>query len=147
MPHIATVIRDNVVALVTGLPSTGASVFAGRVHALERSDLPCVAVDVGAESAEYVTQGYPRSISATLAIEVTAIVSLAGDFDAALNQIQAEVQAAMAADPTLTNIATNTVYDGRERITDGQGEKPVAALVLQYSVSYRYSENNPQAVP
>jgi hypothetical protein len=146
MAHLITQIRDDVVTKLTGLTTTGANVFTGRVHAFERTDLPCIAVDVGGESAEYVTMGYPRGISATLSVEVTAIVSLRGDFDAELNKIQLEVQQAMSADPSLSSLAVNCTFSRRERITDGKGETPIAALIIGYDVTYRYIENNPEVV-
>jgi hypothetical protein len=142
--HLATQIRDKVIVAVTGLVTTGPRVFAGRVHAVERADIPCVAVDIGDEDAEYVSMGYPRDISATLAVEITAMVSIRGDFDAELNKIQSEVQAAMSADPTFTGLVVDIMYRRRMRIADGQGDSPIAALVLSYDIIYRYTETNPE---
>ena len=143
MGHLLTQIRDNVVSDVTGLTTTGARVFSGRVHALESGVLPCLAVDVGDETGDYASIGYPRVIAANAVLDITAIASTTGDFDAIINQMQLEIQLGISADPTLGGIASNVVFTGRKRMVTG-GREPVAALIISYDVLYRYAENNPE---
>ena len=140
MAHMITQIRDKIVANLSVLTET---VFVDRVHALEKSDLPCVLVNVADENVSQGGYGGGMMLDRTVTVGVAAYVMMRGDFDAASTSIQLEIEKAMASDTSLGGIVTNVRYEGRNKSTSGDGDTPFCAIGLTYSVTYRTMANAP----
>lgn len=140
MAHIITQIRDKIVANMTALAEP---IHVDRVHALEKSDLPCVLVNVADENASQAGYGGGLMLDRSLTVGVAAYVMMRGDFDAASTAIQLEIEKVMASDISLGGLVTNTRYIGRQKSTSGDGDAPFCALGLTYSVTYRTMADSP----
>jgi len=140
MAHIITQIRDKIVANMSAISS---NVFVDRVHALEKSDLPCVLINTADESASQGGYGGGMMLDRSLTVGVAAYVVMRGDFDAVATAMQLEIEQAMASDTSLGGIVTNVRYVGRSKSTSGDSETPFCALGLTYSITYRTMASAP----
>ena len=93
--HMRQQILAAVATAVTGLATTGANVFRGRVSDLQRSELPALRIRMGNEVVEPRTFPAPRTQERRLQVDVVACVREADGLDAALNAIFAEVEVAL----------------------------------------------------
>lgn len=139
MTHPRQTIRDNAVSLLTGLATTGANVFPSRVYPVEYGKLPALAVYMGAEQpadSDLQSMGYTREIEAELMVDVIAAASTG--LDDQLDAILSEIQAAIAADRTLSGALTRTAeYGGVDapEFSD-QAETEHATMTVTYTVTY-----------
>lgn len=136
MTHKAETILDAAVAAVTGLATTGSSVERGRAYAV--SVVPSLSVFMGEDQVdnELSIGHYDR----VLEIFIEAHVATTGDLEQVLNQIRAEVFAALRADHTLGGAAIEIrpEADSRPEI-QGETDTPHALQQLLYLVKYRHS--------
>lgn len=136
MTHKAETILDAVVTAVTGLATTGANVERGRAFAV--SAVPSLSVFMGEDQVDHELSigQYDR----ILEVIVEAHVATIGDVEQDLNQIRAEVLAALRADHTLGGAAIEIrpEADSRPEI-QGETDTPHALQQLLYLVKYRHS--------
>lgn len=122
---------------VTGLTTTATRVVRGRVYPTDV--LPALTVNMGEE--QIAEQPDMAEQDEFLTIDVTILVKDTATLDTALNQIVAEVYAAIMADRTLgLAYVHDTAWMGRgapDRVADA--EKPVAQQTLVFRVHYRHS--------
>jgi len=140
MAHMITQIRDKIVANLSALAEP---VFVDRVHTLEKSDLPCVLVNVADESVSQGAYGGGMMLDRAITVGIAAYVIMRGDFDAVATAIQLEIEKIMAGDTNLGGIVTNVRYEGRSKNTSGDGDTPFCAIGLTYSVTYRTMASTP----
>lgn len=134
--HRAESILAAVTAALTGLASTGGNVLRG--YGVQLPGLPGLVVRMGAD--ENIA-GYGTTVVARrLEVQIEARVKQAADSDTLLNQVRAEVYAALMADPTL---GLGFVIDTMHQLDGEPDEKdlaaPIVRQVLTYSVDYRHS--------
>ncbi|MGI9202670.1 MAG: hypothetical protein ACR2Q3_01600 [Woeseiaceae bacterium] len=136
MTHKAETILDAVVTAVTGLASTGSNVERGRAYAV--SAVPSLSVFMGEDQIENeLSIGYYDRV---LEVFVEAHVATTGDTEQDLNQIRAEVFAALRADHTLGGAAIEIKPDTESRPEiQGETDTPHALQQLLYLVKYRHS--------
>ncbi|MBI5135776.1 MAG: hypothetical protein HZA24_00405 [Nitrospirae bacterium] len=144
MPHVRTQIRGAVATALTGRPSTGARVFPSRVWPLQQADLPALLVYAVSDPVdeEQLTIGRPRKLWRDLELVVEARVAGTTGLDDQLDQIEAEVIAALALDPTLGGLAKDVLFTGAEIDLDA-AETPVGANKMTFRVTYRHREDDP----
>lgn len=144
MPHVRTQIRNAVATALTGVATTGARVFPSRVWPLEETDLPALLVYAVSDPVdeEQLTIGRPRKLTRELALMVDARAAGSVGLDDTLDQIEAEVIAALALDPTLGGIAKDVLFTGAE-IDFDTAEAPVGANKMTFRVTYRHREDDP----
>lgn len=137
MTHRAESILAAVTTQVTGLATTGSNVVRGRVYPTGAA--AALSVDMGDESPPAALN--MQFQDALLTVEITAHVKTAsGGLDTALNQIAAEVYAAIFDDRTLgLAYVIDTRWQGRDRPERDQLEKPAAEQTLRIVVHYRHS--------
>ena len=140
MAHMITQIRDKIVSNLSALAEP---VFVDRVHALEKSDLPCVLVNVADESVSQGAYGGGMMLDRSITVGIAAYVTMRGDFDAVATAIQLKIEKIMAGDTSLGGIVTNVRYEGRSKNTSGDGDTPFCAVGLTYSVTYRTMASTP----
>jgi hypothetical protein len=130
-------ILDAVVTLVTGLTTTGSRVTRGRTYAVPAE--PALAVDMGGE----VPAGDPNMAyqDEYLDITVTAYAKGAqGTTDTTLNQIAAEVYAAVMASRQLgLAYVHDTRWMGRSEPQREPSDQVASAQELRFRVHYRHS--------
>ena len=145
--HLRRQIRERVVALVTGLSTTGSRVFEGRAYPEEPSKLPCLLVYDRDEELEPATlsPAGTRTMVSNLSINIEGYTQ-SGSGQAVLNslaQIQKEVQAALAGDVTLSSLAGDSFLSSASVEVSSDGNKPTGTNVMTYVVRYGYTENAP----
>ena len=136
--HLRRQIRERVVALCTGLSTTGSRVFEGRVYPVEASKLPCLLVyDTGEEiEPASLSPAGTRTMASSLSVSIEAYAQ-GGSGKAVLDslaQIQKEVQIAMAADVDLNELAGDSVLISSSIELSGEANKPTGSNVMTYVV-------------
>lgn len=141
MTHPRQTIREAVVEILkdAAILDVGDRVYANRILALDVVDLPAIAVTTLPEAAtvdDFGTKTLKRDM--TLSVELLLkdpdeelIDDLADDYAEA-------IEAAMKADETLKNTATDSYLTTTEMTTDVKGEVPLLQLKLNYAVRYFY---------
>jgi len=130
MTHRRTVIRNDIVTLVTGLPSTGARVFASRMA--PQDALPCLLVATNDEQIDAVSVG---PLDRLLSISVTGYAKGGATLDDVLDQIAAEVEGALC--------AAGYVLRQIEVDFDDSLERPVGSVRLNFETLYFTPAGNP----
>lgn len=142
MAHARQQILAAIATQVTGLTGTGANVFLSRVAELELTELPALLVQAGAETVEASGLFPARTQTRRLRVDIIAAVRGLDGLDAALNDVFAEVEVALAASLTGLPLVALTLT-GIERPTMAQRSQPVAQAALIYEVLYVTSEDDP----
>ena len=146
MAHNRQAIRDAVVAALTGLPSTGASVFAGRVYQHQESELPLLRVYTRQELVEYMDEQSPRDMRRVLTIEVRGIASANDSADAVLDVMALEIEDAMDTSEFLNGLVSDLQLKDADINADGSAEQAFGDVVLRYEATY-FTEEKAAAAP
>jgi len=142
--HVIEQVKQAVVSALSSMITVPqARVFFDRVYALEQEDLPCVLVSLGDETAAAASYGSGLSYDREIAVDVMVCVAHNTLFDKNANEIQKEVEQAMAADSTLGNLVTNVRYSGRNKSANGDGDVKFISLSMSYHASYRTDAQAP----
>lgn len=142
--HRAETIMQAVVTTLTGLTTTAARVERGRVRTVETC--PALTIEMGGDDVIPDRSSYPK-LHRDLNIKILAHVKNNTSPDTDLNQIRAEVHAAMVADRTLGQtfvIDVECIGDDEPEIS-GEGEKITAVQQMNYVVKYRHSWTSAEA--
>ena len=136
--HRAESIMQAVTTKVTGLATTGARVFRGRVRTIETA--PALTVEMGADNVDEDRSSYPR-IRRELNIKITAHIKNNTDPDSDLNTIREEVYNALMADRTQGLsyvIDTESIGDDEPELS-GESEKITGSQLMNFVVKYSHS--------
>lgn len=149
MSHVRQQIRDAVVARLTGLKTTAKNVMVGRTRPLPLDYDPTLLVYTtpaqsgGQEAAKPLSLSFPRSIQRTMSLSIWGRVQQADLPDDLLDVIAAEVETAMASDPTFGGLVKDSVLAGTVSQVDANGDRHEGGIRLVYSVIYITRENAP----
>lgn len=146
MTHRAESIIGAVVTNLTGLTTTGARVYRGRATALADDKLPALCVYLGDD--KIIGQYSQAKYDCELTITVEALVkTTATQVDTTLNLIREQVTIALQTDYTqgLAYVLNTMEGDASEPELSGEGEKPAAAMKLDWKFHYRRSRTDPGA--
>lgn len=143
MAHIRQLIRDNIKTTITGLTSTGNSVYQSRVNPLATPRLPCLLLYTEDESISYDTISYPRTQTRSLTVKIEIYVKGTTNYDSALDTVSAEVEAALYQDVTRGGLAKDTRVNSFGADFSGDGDQPVACGILTVEVIYNTQEGSP----
>lgn len=137
--HLRTQIRDRVIELLRGLDTTEDRVFRSRMYPLDEPDLPGICVYTLTEDSEIMNMGPTRHLQRQIDIAVEAVVQVTETLDDELDQICAEIEAAMGADPTLAGLAYDCILTrtaiGLQPVKGT--ERPTGSAVMTYRAIYR----------
>lgn len=146
--HVRTQIRDAAIAKLSGLATTGSRVFGGRpeTRPLQESDLPGLLVYTAEEesAAESGTIG-TRRLMRTCQLVVHGFAQGTGDVDKTLDTIAKEVEAALAADPTLGGRAKDLVIASTTKESADDAAQPAWTVRLSFVCEYSTREDIPDA--
>lgn len=145
MSHAHKLIRDAAKTALTGLASTGARVYANRLHALSESELPALRIFLDSETVEEASVHRPAQQDRTLGLVVECCAKSTTALDDTCDQIQLEVEAAMyagfsAGGKTLYPTLTGSAYD------DAIGMTPVAVKRVAFRINYFTLANAPDSL-
>lgn len=146
--HVRTQIRDAAVDALDALTTTSTRCFAARpgTRPLQDSDLPCLIVYTNDESSEAVSgQMATRRLERRLELMVRGYAKGTGDIDKTLDTICAEVETALAADPTLGGKAKDLVLDSTAKEDDEDVEQPTWRVTMRWLAEYSTREAAPTA--
>lgn len=134
MKHARQKIREGVAAILAAIPVT---IYTSRVYPLV--SLPVISIYAREERAESENNliGAPRRYSRKMRLEIEVTVSAVTGFDDSADDYAARIESLMAADVTLTGLATDSVLSQTSIEVDGSSEKPIAVTRLEYEVWYR----------
>lgn len=129
-----------IVTAVTGLTTTGANVFRGRVYELPETSLPCLCVYLGFDNPR--SDGGSSSwvyIDSDLTINIEAVVKDSSvQVDTTLNQIRYEVGQALQDDVTQgLSYVMNTTEGAAGVSLDGGGDETVGRMRMEWTILYR----------
>lgn len=136
MSHVRTQIRDRIATLVTGLPTTGSSVYKMRRYALDDAKLPAICVYTTDESSSLITVG-----SRTLRRVINAIVEIYAKGSSVtisdtIDGICVSAEEAIAADFGLNGLAKSCILTSTETDVNVEGENGIGTARLVYAVEY-----------
>lgn len=136
MSHVRTQIRDRIATLVTGLPSTGSSVYKMRKYALDDSKLPAICVYTTDESSGLITVG-----TRTLRRVINAIVEIYAKGSSVtisdtIDGICVSAEEAIAADFGLNGLAKSCILTSTETDVNVEGENGIGTARLVYAIEY-----------
>lgn len=134
MAHVRTGIRNALVAVLTGLTTTGARVHASRMYPQADGSLPCLLVITNDE--RQIVEGLSRVLERTLDVSVRAVVKASASLDATLDTIIAEVETAMGAVTTLGGLIKELSLASIQISYDDMTDKPVGMADITYTISY-----------
>ena len=144
MSHVRQQIRERIAANVTGLTTTGSNVFASRVYNISTSELPALLVYAISESSErdsfLSTNGLERSVD----ILVEGYATTSANLDSVLDTISAEVETAVAGDPTCNGLCKDIFLSNTDVDLTPDGQKPVGSIKLTFECTYRTTTIAPQ---
>jgi len=141
--HTRQAIREALKTQLTGLTTTGANVYASRVHPLAAPKLPCLLIFTDIERVQYVTMGLPRTQERTLSVKLEAYVKGVSGCDDKLDDIAAEVEAAIYSDTTLGGLIKDIKVVNFDSQFSGDGDQPVAVGLITAEVIYHSIEGSP----
>ncbi|MFW5909193.1 MAG: hypothetical protein ACOCUM_00325 [Thiohalospira sp.] len=144
--HRRQKIRDDVVATLTGLATTGSNVVKAPFYPVRAAgDLPGLAIRSGEEAVDE-EGGILGDSDRTYQVDVEAALQATQDIDDQLDTILVEVEEALAADRTRGGLALDTRYVGTGA-PEYQGEQqlPVAFVSITFEIDYRVPEGDPDA--
>lgn len=144
MPHGRKQIRDAVKVLLTGLATTGARIYAGRVEPLTAAECPGLNVRVSEETPiDDMRTLLEEEAFRAVGIAVEGYILAGGE--EALDQIALEVEQALEADPTIGGLVDDFSYQGTQLRRVPESEYDHAVVILTYSATYIVSRTNPGA--
>ncbi|MFZ5697766.1 MAG: hypothetical protein ACOY9J_03435 [Pseudomonadota bacterium] len=147
--HRAEQIVEAVIANITGLTTTGDNVFRSRTAELPDNRTPALVVYLGPDAprSDGGSSSY-RYIDGDLTVFVVAAVKGRTDAltETKLNLIRKEVTIALMADHTqgLSFVIDTTEGQAVPEI-NGDGDKPVGRLRMEFTFHYRRSRTDPSA--
>jgi len=145
MAHIRKTIRENVKTAITGLSTTGTSVYETRYFPLQTGNLPALIVYTLDESIEDYTLGRnTRTQQRALNLIIEAHCRGTANIDDTLDTIAEEVEEAMVADVTRGGNAKDTKLVSTEIEFDTASQK-TGLMRLTYLIHYNTVENAVQA--
>lgn len=135
MSHPRTQIRAAVVALLTGLPITGANVFASRVRPFHDSELPALNVLTGGSNEQQLNLAGSGASQLDLTLTVEIRVKQADGVDDAIDDIAEEVELAMQTAPASTWLGGFVESVASEPEFDEETNLPTGICRLAFSIT------------
>lgn len=138
-------IRAALETVLSGLPLTGSRVYTSRVRPLPADHQPTLLIYTTGERAERSGMGsalYLRRVETV----IEGVVTLAGVPDDLLSDIAADVEAAVVGGMSgpLGDVCHAATYLGRQYQIDGDAQRHVGRVRLEFEILTRSSASAPQ---
>lgn len=144
--HVRTQIRDKVVDLLDNLTTTGTRCHAARPRTRPLNLLPALIVYTNNEDLQLSSgQRGSRRLERPLDLVIEGYAAGTGDVDLTLDTMSAEVETALAADPTLGALAKDLYLLRIEKEQDDEAEKPTWLIRMTFYCEYHTRETAPTA--
>jgi len=151
--HVRKQIRDQVVSVVTGLATTGSSVFASRRYPFQKHELPAIAVYAVSEDSDAENISSARHLERTAEIIIEGVAQDNDALDDTLDAMAKEIETAIGA--AVTNKASSLRGLVRDMVLinsqmalqpDKTAEIKTGSIVLTYRVPYRTRLADPTTI-
>lgn len=147
--HVRKQIRDDIKTSITGLLTTGTSVFSARTAELLTTDYPALLIDTFNDESVAETIDSPRNLVRKLDLTILAVAEHGAGFENTLDTICKEVEAAIATDTTLGGVAkdarlTSTKLEIKRDVDEpilAIGTQNVGVLTMIWTVDYSTPED------
>ena len=140
MAHIRKSIRENIGTALTGLSTTGSSVFESRTFPLNFSNLPALLVYTKDEEISEYSLRNPRTQFRQLQVVIEAHIKGTTNIDDTIDTIAEEVEEAMVSDITRGGHAKDTRLQSTE-IEFEEATSKVGLGRFTYVIDYATVEN------
>ena len=141
MYHVQTQIFDRAVTILTGLDTTGTTVFRSRLHPLTPETMPGLCISLGSEgNIGGTTDGTSKAVKLNLGVVVE------GDDTMVTGRAFAEIEAALYTDNAggrfFNRLAYNLVYVGSDRQHVTSTAVRHTRLDIVYRVEYQTEDGD-----
>ena len=143
MSHVRQQIRERIATNVTGLSTTSSRVFQSRVYNLQATELPGLLVYTTSEQSERDSFISSNGLNRVVDVVVEGYAKAASNLDDSLDTISAEVEVALAADPTCDGLSKDLALASTEIEYTGEGDQPIGLVRMTFSVVYRTTATAP----
>ena len=143
MSHVRQQIRERIATNVTGLTTTASRVFQSRVYNLQATELPGLLVYTTSEQSERDTYISTNGLNRVVDVVVEGYAQASSNLDDSLDTISAEVEAAVAADPTCQGACNDLALASTEIEYTGEGDQPIGVIRLTFNCVYRTTSTAP----
>ena len=147
MSHARETLRSAITTAVTGLTTTGGSVFTNHAYPFEDSTLPNLSIYFlhEPETSEPDDQVMGDYEFRAFPFQVVARVKATSELDNTLDDICSEVETAIHGNAALSGYVKDIRLISTEFELDGEGEKPVGAARMEWVAVYRVNRTAPTA--
>lgn len=140
MSHVRTQIRDRVAVDLAGV----GTVLKSRAYSVAEDELPVLLVFTNNETMGI--ESFSETLERQLQVVVEIIAQETAGLDAAVDDLIADVEIALGADPTLNGLVMECLPLSIEIATSTEGAKPIARARLVYQAVYRTAVTDPSTV-
>ena len=136
--HVRQQIQEQFVRNCANLTTTSTRVFKSRVYDMDQTEVPALCIYANSEASARATMQTTASLERTLDVIVEGYVqeNLASEMDDTMDTIAAEVEVAIASDPTCNGLAKDTVLTSTELTMTGEGDLPGGMVRMTWTVLY-----------
>ena len=142
MAHVRTQIRNRLMTILAGLPTTGDRVYRSRVHPMTAGTMPGICVYCGTEKA---VGGTLKATEKAVEIVIDAYVA-GSEYDDDTDRVQAEVEAALFGDFAsgryFGGLVTNLAYATAESRYFGNAAQKHGILRMIYEATYKTEDGD-----
>lgn len=136
-------IRNAIVALLTGLTTTGANVFLYRFYSVPDAKLPAIKIYTDEEEIEFDSLSAPRKKTHQLDVRIEVVAKQAANVEDTVALIYQEVITALEADTTLGGLVKDLWNAANQKTINDEGDQPVIGATMQWICQYRTVEKVP----
>lgn len=140
--HKRQAIRDAVATALTGLTTTGNSVFVSRVYPIDSSSLPGICIFTRREESTPVTISPPRTIERELTISAEVYVKAKSNYDAQIDTICAEIETAIYNAGDLDGLVLDIQVIGVDVNYQDGSDQPLASCDVEIRATYTTVEGS-----
>ena len=145
MTHVRKQIRDLAVTAVTGLTTTGASVYADRAYPIPQDKLPALRIFYNRESVELAqgVMGADPTMHRRVSLTIVGYADGSG-LDDTLDTIAVEVEIAIDGEGDFSGKTVgNAIYTGADFGLD-EGDSRTGFISMTWEIQFRTAESDPE---
>lgn len=144
MAHVRKQVRAAILALVTGLTSTGARVSANRATPKPAARGIDIVVRTPGEQSQDASMDGQQDRIIRARLDITTKGASEDAVADALDQSAVEIELAIDADRTLGSLAQSMEYRGADLALNGDGERILGTLSIAYDVTVYTDRGDPE---
>lgn len=145
MSHAHTLIRTAAVTALTGLATTAARVYPSRMYAMADANLPGLRVFLNEESVELMTATAPALQRRSLQLLVECCAKDTTTLDADCDQMQLEVEKALAGGLTVGGVPVEVTLTGSGYDFEA-ASVPVGVKRVLFNIDYHTLATTPDSL-